>query len=530
MRTVKRLPSIAAVALLAIMAIGAGCKRAAPPGPVGAEQGGATATIATTTAATALSEAERRFGVSPTFNKDVKYQPAVIVMEHGAEAIRANSSDGLTWTLDANAPHAAEIQKDKILFATGRAVGRVLAVERKGDSLAVTLGPVELTEVFEELHISHHEALDPSKMIAYYAPDSPGTYTDLDAPAGSSSNLLGAPESRSASLYDSGDYRHTRWDGSDEASPRSAVWNPADRTQFSTLKVALPGVAAFGALTDISVKDYRFSPNCCGGLGVVIQYDKNGIKFTASAILTLKNPQIDMSLDILHGMKNAYVDISGVGGLKVSISGGNSGDVKNLNAIIQLPVDFSYPITGIGSPFSVVFRQSIRVGTILTGKGAALTAEGEYQYTGAIRAGIRNQQPVATGPKMSATVTDLAETLKGHSMGVNALLLAYGAKIVVGIGAFNFVVGPYVGVDASVGTTNGSDLQAAIGYVCHSADVNLWMDVGVGFALPQVVVTALNEFLSLFHVKEISSSYSKPIASVPIYEGSKAIPPTCGKP
>jgi len=83
---------------------------------------------------------------------------------------------------------------------------------------------------------------------------------------------------------------------------------------------------------------------------------------------------------------------------------------------------------------------------------------------------------------------------------------------------------------ASVGTTNGSDLQAAIGYVCHSADVNLWMDVGVGFALPQVVVTALNEFLSLFHVKEISSSYSKPIASVPIYEGSKAIPPACGKP
>jgi hypothetical protein len=48
--------------------------------------------------------------VSPTLNKDVKYQPAVIVMEHGAEAIRANSSDGMTWTLDANAPHAAEIQ------------------------------------------------------------------------------------------------------------------------------------------------------------------------------------------------------------------------------------------------------------------------------------------------------------------------------------------------------------------------------------------------------------------------------------
>jgi hypothetical protein len=44
-----------------------------------------------------ISEAERHFGVSPTFNKDVEYQPAVIVMEHGAEAIRANSSDGMAW-------------------------------------------------------------------------------------------------------------------------------------------------------------------------------------------------------------------------------------------------------------------------------------------------------------------------------------------------------------------------------------------------------------------------------------------------
>lgn len=523
MRAIKRLPGTAAVALLAAMAMLAGCKRSVPPGPAGATAEQSPATRAT---ATTLSEAERRFGVSPTFNKDVEYQPAVIVMERGAEAIRANSSDGMTWTLDANAPHAAEIQKDKILFATGRAVGRVLAVERKGDSLAVTLGPVELTEVFERLHFSYHGDLDPSKMIVYYAPDSPGTYTDLNTPGEPSSNLLGAPPvSRFASqLY-----------GADEVSLRSTVWNPADRTQYTALKVAMPGTAAFGALTDVSVKDYTLLPYCCGGLGVEINYDKNGIKFTASAILTLTHPHIDASLDILHGLKNAFVDISGVGGLKVSIKGGNSGDVTNLNAIIQLPLDLSYPIpvpiTGIGTPFSVVFRQSIRVGTIFTTKGSTIDAKGEYQYAGAIRAGIRNEQPVAEGMKMSATVTDLAESVTGNAGGVNALLLAYGAKVIVGIGAFDFVVGPYAAIDASVGTTRGSDLQKGIvGYVCHSADVNLWMEVGVGYALPQVVVKAINEFLSLFHVNEISSTYSKPLASRPIYEGSKAIPPTCGKP
>ncbi len=529
MRAIKRLPSIAAIALLAATAMLTGCKRTAPPGSAGAATEQSAATPAMT-----LSEAERHFGVSPTFNKDVEYQPEVIVMEHGAEAIRANSSDGMTWTLDASAPHAAEIQKGKILFATGRAVGRVLAVERKGDALAVTLGPVELTEVFEKLHLSYHGALDPSKMIAYYAPDSPGAYTDLNEEP--SSNLLSTPpESQFLSRFNSGVFPQSHLDGGDELSLRSAVWNRADRPQVSALKVAMPGTAAFGALTDISVKDYTLSPNCCGGLGVEIQYDKNGIKFTASAVLTLTNPIIDVSLDILHGLKNAFVDISGVGGLKVSIKGGNSGDVKNLNAIIQLPLDFSYPIpvpiTGVGTPFSVVFRQSIRVGTIFTTKGSTLEAKGEYRYAGAIRAGIRNQQPLAEGLKMSATVTDLAETLTGKAGGVNALLLAYGAKVIVGIGAFNFVVGPYAAIDASVGTTRGSDLQAGIvGFVCHSADVNLWMEVGVGYALPQGVVKAINEFLSLFHVKEISSTYSKPIATLPIYEGSKAIPPTCGKP
>jgi hypothetical protein len=200
-----------------------------------------------------------------------------------------------------------------------------------------------------------------------------------------------------------------------------------------------------------------------------------------------------------------------------------------------VPLDFVYPIpipiTGIGTPVSVVFRQSLRVGTIFTTKGSKLEAKGEYRYEGAIRAGIRNEQPVAEGMKLSGTVTDLAESLSGVAGGVNALLLAYGAKVIVGIGAFDFVVGPYAAIDASVGTTRGSDLQAGVvGYVCRSADVNLWMEAGVGYALPQVVVKAINEFLNLFHVKEISSTYSKPLVSRPIYEGSKAIPPTCGKP
>ena len=531
--------SLIGVALLAAGALVGGCSRHAPPAgavtgtPASAPAASSTPTRGTEseqTPALPLSEAERSFGVSPTFNKDVKYQPDVIVMEHGADAIRANSSNGVTWTLDANAPHATEIRNGKILFATGRAVGRVLAVERKGDTLDVTLGPAELTDIFEELHISYHGTLDPSKMIAYYAPDAIGTYTDLNAPEQPSAETFREPPAKRLAAYrKNSQFLATRWDGGDGASLRSAVLTDADRLKFGASKVSIPIPNAYGPPVEVSVNDYKIVPNTYGGLGCIIKYDKDGIKFQAVAAVIVKDVKFDMSLDILHGMKNAFIDISGVGGLRVSISGGNQGAPKNLNAVIQIPVDFSFPIPGIGAPFSIVLRQSIKVETIFTTQGAVLEANGEYLYQGAIRAGIRQGQPVAEGPQTADTKTDLAATLTGHSLGVNALLLAYGGKVIAGLGAFSFAVGPYAAIDASIGTTRGADEQSGIGYICRRADVLIWMEAGVGLALPATTMKAINSFLSLFHVGEIPATYTKALLTKAIYKSAKAIPPACAK-
>jgi hypothetical protein len=128
-----------------------------------------------------LTDAEIQYGVSPTRNNQVTYQDDVIVMEHGAEAIRSQTANGLTWTIDGNASGAQEIQREKILFATGRVVGRVLAVEHQGSDITVTLGPIELTDVIKDAQITYHGALDLEKMTTYVAPEYPGTLTDFDA-------------------------------------------------------------------------------------------------------------------------------------------------------------------------------------------------------------------------------------------------------------------------------------------------------------------------------------------------------------
>jgi hypothetical protein len=88
-----------------------------------------------------LSEREIRFGIAPKRGPGVTYQDNIILMEHGDQAIRSFASDGMSWTFDANAPQVNEIQEGKILFATDRCAGKVLAVQRNGNSVSVVLGP-----------------------------------------------------------------------------------------------------------------------------------------------------------------------------------------------------------------------------------------------------------------------------------------------------------------------------------------------------------------------------------------------------
>ena len=463
-------------------------------------------------AAATLTEAEIRYGVSPTRNSQVTYQDGVIIMEHGAEAIRSQSSNGLVWTIDASAPGASDIQRDKILFATGRVVGRVLAAERRGNSLAVTLGPVELTDVIQEAHISYHGTLDPDAMITYVAPDYPGTFTDLDAPEQASAAQSGAQHLRSA-VWTDGDQAHVR------------VMPAADLTSDKTG----PSGSGSGVPADIPIKEMHFLPSVRDGLGVKETFNKDGMKFIASAKLIFDNPSFSFNLDISKGHLNtAAVEMSGVGGVEVTFQGGTNGEFKNINEAFELPIDVSLPIGGIGVPFAATFHQSVLIQTLFTVKQAVMKASGNYRIGGTIKAGIVNGTLSATAPVFMSITENLVNSLSGVSLGVNGLVLGYGGKLIVGLGSFGFVVGPYMSVNNTIGITRGSDTQTAmVGYTCRSAELKIWLDYGVGYAIPNTVVKALNTFLSLFHAPTINASHGTSLGTASIYQSSEGLPPSC---
>lgn len=517
-----------------------------------------------------LSDAEVRFGASLVPNSQITYQPDVIVLARGAEAIKSQSSDGFTWTLDANAPGASQIQPNKILLATGRIVGRVLKLERRGDDLAVTLGPVELTEVFEEAHIFYKGTLNPSDAIVYLAPpDYPGTYLDRSAAAKVASNPATARRRHAGAVQV---FRVSRTGNliplqsparSTEESPCVAeppVDFPLMQTAYhgsvgeffgrenncgdrggNGIAGAMRVSAGEGArlasdFARVLLGGFDFQPDLKKGLGVTFYYPaknagKSAVALEANIKLRLEEPQFTFKLDISHGIKTAAIELKGVGGLDVSFVGranaGASEKLRNVNEVFNSPYDISFPFPH-GSPFAATYHQSLSVETMFTGKQAVINAKGQYEIRGKIEAGIVNGQPTGTAPVYINSTKNLAETLSGESVAVNGLVIAYGGKLIVGIGSFGFVAGPYASMNSSVGITRGSDLQAPSGgYTCRSADLKFWLDYGLGFAIPKWSADALSFVVGIFGGKPVSSAYAQPLGHLPIATLSEGVPPKC---
>jgi hypothetical protein len=532
--------SMIGVALLTAAALLGGCKRATtPPVTAVAES---PANIPTAAPVPILSDVETRYGVSPKLDPRVTYQPDVIVMEHGAEAIRAPTADGFTWTLDGSAKGASSIEPGKILFATGRVVGRVLKVERKGSDIAVTLGPIELTDVIKEAHIDYSGAIDPATMLVYPAPAGyPGTTLDRNAPEPDATDT-NAQRLRHPSMQVLAAYR-TRpcaaeeehfaamstvyFEGAGDSRPVGGCDRAQSRGRLVHVSTGISDIAA------ILMNGFQIVPDVSQGLGASINYDfpqNKNIKFTAHARLRLDSPRFTFKLDISNGrLKTAVVELAGVGALDVGIEGGTYGAFRNVNQAFAIPLDISFPMPVI-VPFAATFHQSILIETMFTAQQAVIKANGEYKFGGTVTAGIVNGSAAATAPLFVSTEQNLANSLTGVSLGVNGLVIGYGGKFIVGLGALGLVVGPYASINVSAGMTKGSDAQGPlVGYTCRSATLDLFMDYGVGMAIPTWSASAINTFLSIFHAKPISSTYSAPLGHAPIKTLYDALPQGCAK-
>jgi len=488
-----------------------------------------------------LSDAELRYGMAPTRNDKVVYQDDVIIVGHGAEDVRSVSSDGLSWTVDEHAAHADELQPGKIMFITARGVGRILGVQRNKDGLGVTLGPVALTDVIKETEISFDQPVDLSQMIAYSAPDFPGSSVEAfrvsepaDHPDGPASNATDPvwPNGNRAwgNAFPVTTARYLTGDASANPMLAQARLTTASFSSVAAFSPPLP-LPQFGTPGSVDISGFKVVPFCCGGLGIKIVHDSDGVRIMAYAVLRLQNPSLHFDLAI-HGGKvtTAELQLKGVAGLTMQFEAASTAGVNgNINQQISVPVDLSLPIFGLPVPLAVTMHQAFIFKTAFSARNSTLRATGDYAMDGALFMGYHDGSWGAGAPTKFVVRQSLLDSINGISLGANGFVMAYSGKVIVGIGAFGFVTGPYFGYNVGIGTVRGSD---AAGFplgmpVCRAASLDVGIAVGIGYSIPQPVTNAINFILRNLNLRAIDGTGGLEHRESLIHQHA-AIPEKCG--
>lgn len=474
-----------------------------------------------------LSASEVQYGVAPKLSPDVEYRPGVIIMEQGDRAIKAVASDGITWTFDANAPHVNEFQEGKIVFATGRAVGKIMGLKRNGETVTAILGPVQLSDLIRKGRFVMDQEVDDSKMIAYVAPDFPGTAdsgltktasVDRDPNRVDEAVIVSRVEhgrwvpTSMSQTYGNGlrvvyTRRGRRWvdphiSGAVTtyglASMRLPQGLPSMPRVPSLPPVSFPPSRALGAPPVVNIGDgqIRLEPvanNSFVGLQYYY-YDKStGLGATSSGMVTLHRPVVRCVLTFSDGgVDSAGINIQGAAGIWLRLDAHSPTTAfANFHVKHWVPVDFSIPLGG-PVPLALTFATMFDINSGFSARSSLMVAEGKYDFSGGVWAGrTKSGWSIAT-PADVKIGENLADNLAGLSVGINSFALSFAIRAIVGVGAFGF----NTGVFASVRFGGSLLLAPTTAFPCRQATLDTYIDSGLGYQTPGWVTAAINFFLT----------------------------------
>lgn len=455
-----------------------------------------------------------RYGLAPRPHPEVTYQPDVILVGGGGAAVRSVTDDGLTWRIDPDAERADDLAPGKVMFLTSRAVGRVVDVRRDGGDLAVTIGPVELTEVIRDGVFRTAEPVPLDRPIAYSAGTPSWVAADLppeptpsggtgggapgaDIPGGSGAEIGGGPGPEIGG-------------GPGPAAGGAGGGAPVGRTRLVPVRAPAPAPrppappARVGNQQSAQAGALKLTTECCSdGVTARFDHDDGEIRMTGSVTLLLKRPTATFDLAISGGtVTRAEFSVTGGAGLRVAVKAATSvGNTRNLAKSVVVPTQFSIPIgTILGVPFSATVDQLLEIKTAFSAKDGRLDAAGEYALNGAIGYGYHRPYWGPIEPSGFKVRNSLTNSITGVSIGASGLLVTYDVKFTVGIGALGFTAGVYVALRASVGASLGSGAGLI---VCRGAGLGVTMRYGVSYSIPKVVADVVNFFLKVFRTKPI---------------------------
>lgn len=463
----RRFTGLAALACLAALAAGCGTF-----GPARSDRADA---------------ADHRYGYAPRPDRSVVYQPDVVLVSGGGDAIRSVSADGFTYVIDGSAKGAGDLAPGKVMFATSEALGRMVRVERSRGDLAVTLAPVDLTEVVRDGHFTIDQALDLDSQTFAPLPDllgeavggAPATpvLPDPERATGLGLNAIGAGGPRFV-------------------LPPLAL-GPARAPGAGTAGSAKRKVGAW------DVTAYKDSTTL--GLSAEHSTAVAGLRVDFDVQLLVRNLRVRGDLRVTNGVvPHPSFRVDGVDGLAVTIAAGAQGGLSdNKKAKIEFPIEVKQPIIIGGFPATLKQTFKFLVETAFTAKNGNISATGQWGLSGPI--GYAGSSVLT--PSFSVRKS-IMQSLRGVSIGVEAIVLAVEFRFGFLIGLPVAGAGPFVGIVASVGLTNGSAAGrvglplAGPAVKCRGSTLVATVRAGAGISMSEPLAKAIEHVLKVAVPKE----------------------------
>jgi len=486
---------------------------------------------------------ELKYGASPEQNSSISYQPDVVFVG-GADSIKSVSANGLIWTISGTAPNVDKLLPGKILFASSLGVGRVLAVSQHGADKQVVLGPVNITDVVRDGNFSSSAPVPLKSFEAYTVPSEPGLISETDdvtpvsrgvynpgmtsTDAPSSIELTSRTSGRIAAGQQAGRKRSStvilppvRLVASEQG--QRLLPAPPRRALLTATTGSLPAPSSSAPTT--SVGAYQLDPFCCrDGLGVQVTYENNGLRVRAKVTLHFDKPTVSYRLGIASGKLNAAIELHGAGGFSVGFEATSTSGLKGnvANQRVQIPVEFSFPVQAGPLPITIDFDQVFGMDTAFTAKNSVFAATGDYKFGGTLGFGIVNGSASVYAPHNLTPTKTLTSTMTLLSVGPASVVIAYAAKVSVGVGLLGFRTGPWYELTIATGVT---DTGPASEYMCKQVSLAISSQYGVGYRIPKPVVGAINAVLSVFKARPIQATGGLVGPSITEIKKSSTFPP-----
>jgi hypothetical protein len=98
---------------------------------------------------------------------------------------------------------------------------------------------------------------------------------------------------------------------------------------------------------------------------------------------------------------------------------------------------------------------------------------------------------------------NLLLSTQGVAIGVTGMVMTHHASVMVGIGAYGFLTGPYGFLNSSVTVTRGSSIGLLQGPItCKQGTLSMGVGAGVGYQIPEPVTRAINSILRALNIRE----------------------------